>query len=403
MVQVETQRLRPALATVTARAEASLARLRGWLAEQRHDAVVLATPGGVAWVSGGRNLPIDRTASIDLVWAVVTASSAALVTTDIEAQRIRDELAPADNGFEVLSVPWWQADAFATRARAFAGDHARVASDCELDAATDVAVVAHDLVELRLTLSNAERDDLRALGHDAADALQQALLGWQPGDTDYEIAGRVNGRLAATGADAPVLIVGGDERLEQYRHPLSVGAPMHRVVMAVVVARRGGLHVAATRFASAGPLTATMTRSLHDARRVEDAVLRASVPGATYGHVMTSLATAYGQVGSPQAWQEHYQGGPIGYAQREFELAPTQTDSRWWRTPIAPGHALAWNPSLAGGGKCEDTYLVSETGLQLVTGAAGWPVVPGNAGSPLTQRPAVLDIESGEPARGSDT
>jgi Xaa-Pro dipeptidase len=403
VVQVQTQAARAALTSVIARSDASLARLRRWLAEQELDAVVLATPAGVAWVSGGRNLPIDRTAGIDLVWAVVTASSAALITTDIEAPRVRDELAPESNGFEVLSVPWWYGDAFAARAREFAGDGARVVADAELDATAEIPVASDDLVELRLALSEAEQDDLRMLGHDAADALQQALLSWQPGETDHAVAGRVDGRLAATGADAPVLIVGGDERLEQYRHPLSVGAPMHRVVMAVVVARRGGLHVAATRFACVGPLTSTLTRSLQGARRVDDAALRASRPGATYGEVMTSLAAAYADVGSPQAWKEHYQGGPIGYAQREFELAPPQTDSRWWPTAIAAGHALAWNPSLTGGGKYEDTYLVSDSGLELVTGAAGWPVVPSDAGSPLTHRPAVLDVESGEPARGSDT
>ena len=56
----------------------------------------------------------------------------------------------------------------------------------------------------------------------------------------------------------------------------------------------------------------------------------------------------------------HYQGGPIGFAQREFEIAPGQTGSRWYREPVAAGHAVAWNPSLPGGAKAEDTYLVTE-------------------------------------------
>ena len=53
--------------------------------------------------------------------------------------------------------------------------------------------------------------------------------------------------------------------------------------MAVTVARRDGLHVALTRFACAGPLQ----RDYLDLRRrvlaIEDAVLAACVPGATYG------------------------------------------------------------------------------------------------------------------------
>jgi Xaa-Pro dipeptidase len=401
VVQVQTQPAQP-LASAMPRANASLSRLREWLAAHDHDAAVLTTPAGVAWVSGGRNQPIDRSAQVDLVWVVVTATSAALITTGIEEQRIRDELAPADNGFEVLSVPWWQPDAFAAAARGFAGEHAALVTDHEVFGA-DVPVCRDELVQLRLSFSEAEQHCLRELGQLTADAVQQALLSWRPGDTDHVVAGRIEGWLGERGADAPVLIVGGDERVERYRHPLAVGAPMHRLVMAVVVARRGGLHVAATRFACSGSLTASMNRAMRDTRRVDDAVLHACRPGATYGDAMTALASAYAEVGRPQAWQEHYQGGPIGYAQREFELAPTQTDSRWWRTQLEARHAVAWNPSLAGGGKCEDTYLVGAAGLEPITSAPGWPLVPAGDRSPMAHRPAVLDIESGEPARGSDT
>ena len=53
----------------------------------------------------------------------------------------------------------------------------------------------------------------------------------------------------------------------------------------------------------------------------------------------------------------HYQGGPIGYGQREFEIAPARQPARWWGEQIAADIAVAWNPSLPGGAKDEDTYL----------------------------------------------
>ncbi len=95
---------------------------------------------------------------------------------------------------------------------------------------------------------------------------------------------------------------------------------------------------------------------------------------------METLEDAYAAEGHPGAWREHYQGGPIGYAQREFEIAPPQTDSRWWNEPVTAGNAIAWNPSVAGGGKDEDTYIVSESGShEWITSAPGWPtsLVPG--------------------------
>ena len=78
------------------------------------------------------------------------------------------------------------------------------------------------------------------------------LTSWQPGATsDFEIASVVSGELERDGAKAVCLIVGGDDRLRTFRHPLAIGEVLHDAVMAVVVARRGGLHVAATRVAVA--------------------------------------------------------------------------------------------------------------------------------------------------------
>jgi hypothetical protein len=123
---------------------------------------------------------------------------------------------------------------------------------------------------------------------------------------------------------------------------------------------------------------------------VEAATLEACVPGATYGDVVRALDRAYTEAGHPGAWAEHYQGGPVGYRQREFELAPTQTDSRWFSVLVDEGHAVAWNPSVAGGGKAEDTYLVEQRGLRRLTDTGAWPLLDG--------RPAVLDVATGEAA-----
>ncbi|MEO9175501.1 MAG: hypothetical protein ABI317_08285, partial [Gaiellales bacterium] len=111
--------------------------------------------------------------------------------------------------------------------------------------------------------------------------------------------------------------------------------------------------------------------------------------GASYGSVLATCDSAYQAAGHPGAWREHYQGGPIGYRQREFEIAPSQAaTSIFGRARIAAGHALAWNPSVAGGGKAEDTYLVDSTGLTRITDSGDWPLLPDG-------RPAVLDVLDG--------
>jgi Xaa-Pro dipeptidase len=135
--------------------------------------------------------------------------------------------------------------------------------------------------------------------------------------------------------------------------------------MVVVVAMRAGLHVAATRFASVNGLPDGVRAAFDNALEVEAAMLAANRPGATYGEVMQACASAYAQVGHSGAWREHYQGGPIGYRQREFEIAPVQRESPWFSQPIENGHAVAWNPSVTGGGKAEDTFLVPHRDRQV--------------------------------------
>ena len=387
-----------------ARARAAALRIRDWLPGATDsadpstgdsaavDGLVLTGPAAVAWACGGVAPPVDRTAAVDLVWAVFTPSGAALITTNVEGDRIRDEYGPAAHGFtELITVPWQDPDAFVRAAEKLAGAPAgRLASDGHPAFGRDAS---DDLVALRLALSAADRDELADLGRDAAAALQSALASWRPGERDLDVQARCAAGLEAAGADAPVLIVGGDDRLARYRHPMATGAPVCRIVMAVVVARRAGLHVAATRFAAVAPRDPEFASLRRRVLTIEDAVLSACRPGATYGAVLTALAAGYERAGAPAGWAGHYQGGPIGFAQREFEIAPDQVDSRWYREPVTAGHAMAWNPSLPGGAKAEDTYLVTDDGqLTLITEAPGWPAEQADERHP--PRPAVLEVAS---------
>ncbi len=378
-----------------ARATAARQRLAGWLGGHPEvAAVVLTGPAAVAWATGAVAPPVDRTAAVDLVWVVATRSSAALITTEVEADRVAEEYQPRQHGFaDLAAVPWYDPDGFTRAAQDIAGAPAgRLAADGH-PAFQDVA---DELVALRLALSPAEQQELRALGADAADGLQQALAAWRPGERDLDIQARVAALLESRGADTPVLIVGGDDRVRRFRHPMAAGVPVRRLAMAVLVARRGGLHAAATRFASAGPVDAEFAALRARVLRIERDTLAASGPPHRYRDVLTVLADGYAREGAPGGWAGHYQGGPIGFAQREFEIAPGQRDSRWYATPVDYGHAVAWNPSLPGGAKAEDTYLVSETGLHRVTTAAdgpgpGWPAEDQDD-EPMPPRPAVLEV-----------
>ncbi|MGH7610829.1 MAG: M24 family metallopeptidase [Candidatus Dormibacteria bacterium] len=335
------------------------------------------------------NQAIDRSLATDLLWVAIGPERQAVITTEIERERVVRDFEPAASDFEMVAVPWYGDSQFVDAAVRFLGTAAEaLAADCHPAFGRDARA---DVIRMRLTHTAAAQEELRQLGADTADSLESALRDWVPGEVDRSIQARLVGSLESKGVEPVTVIVSGDERVRAFRHPMASGVPVRELAMAVIVARRGGLHAAATRLASAGPLDAELKSRLRLVRSVEDAVLQASRAGATYGRAAEVLERAYAAAGHNGAWAEHYQGGPIGYAGREFELAPGERGSPWWDVPIESGQAVAWNPSLRGGAKVEDTYLVGRDGLACLTPPGDWPTEP-DLGGFAQQRPAVLDV-----------
>lgn len=339
--------------------------------------LVLTTPGSVNWITGGLSDPIDVTTSSDPVWVVESQSGRALVTSEIEGPRLAGDFDLAALGWNLITVPWFDADA----QRAAVTDFADVAPHHFLSDREGLGQnVTSDVVRTRMVLSAPEQDDLRSLGALVGFALAQGVDAWSPGRTkDFEVAAVVSATLERFGATAVCLIVGGDDRLRSIRHPLALGDVLHDAMMVVVVARRGGLHVAATRTAvrwSNDPIIDLV----HQLGAVHERVLRASLPGGTWGEAVDELGAGYEFIGHGGAWREHFQGGPIAFEQREFEMAPGQKDSPYWDVASCTGTAVAWNPSLRGGAKIEETYLVRANDVELVTVTDGWPLTTVGAG-----------------------
>ena len=227
-----------------------LSLVRDWLEQSGASAVVLTQAGSVAWLTGGLTNPVERGHPSSPLWIVVGPDDATALTSEVEAPRLEAE---GDIGMPLVAVSWFEPGGLADAAERAAGvPCSAIASDGEaafgIDASDDLAV-------LRLRLLPDERGRLRELAHDAALALEESLKAFRPGELDRDIQARIADALERRGALAVCLIVGGDDRVERFRHPLSLGVPVQRLVMAVVVAERGGLHAAATRYACAAPLS----------------------------------------------------------------------------------------------------------------------------------------------------
>ncbi len=290
-------------------------------------------PADVRWLLCGRGRPVATGTSPYAV--VVDRGSAQVLYQDIEASRIAADERWEELGYEPFAYPWHEA--------------------------TPNGLPALDLSALRLSLGPEELERYRAAGRDAAEAFVAALELLRPEWRELDATAELAGKLHERGFTTPVLLAGGEERAPVHRHPLPTGVRLGAFCLLAATAEREGLHVSMTRIVAFDKPPRRLEARVRAAAEVDAAVLAASRPGRTLGELLDVLADAYSQQGFPEEWRKHHQGGLTGYRGREVFATPGDS------TRLPKACAVAWNPSVTGGGKSEDTALVTGDGTEVVT------------------------------------
>lgn len=322
--------------------------LRSLLDRRGDAAAMLSSRVNFAWLTAGGTAHILQSSETAVVAILVTRDDAVAITQNIEAARIADEELDGLD-IEVVSVPWWEPGAIETEGLRRLNVNRPGVRDGDLEP---------DLVGIRSVLSDFDRERMTILGQVARAAADGALAAARSGATENELVADLLGRLP--GVRVPVLLAAADERLARYRHPLPGETPIRRRVMLVLVAERWGLHVALTRIREFEPPDAELQRRIEAVNVVQEALHRASRPGATLGDALAAGQAAYAATGYADEWRDHHQGGTIGYQARERVAIPGDP------TVIEPGMAFAWNPSIAGA-KAEDTLVLAGSQPRVVT------------------------------------
>jgi antitoxin VapB len=320
-----------------------------------------------------------------LVWALITGAEAHLITTSIEEPRLAAEEATVGLGFEVHAVPWYHPGGLAGAAADLARTGTRVASDGAGGAAPGTPLPG-ELAALRMPLTPGEADRLDELGAECAAALEGTLRTWQPTERECDLAARIAAALEQRRILPSVLLVGGAQRRRAFRHPVPTGTVTGGDVLAVIVGVRGGLNIACSRTAAAGPPADDLAQRHLAACTVEAAMISATRPGRTWQEALEAGQAAYAGLGMPDEWRQHVQGGPIGYLSREFDVVPGTPEAA---SAVQAGAAFAWNPTVRGG-KSEDTFVVTPGGARPVSNTTGWPSLTIRTPSGPVPRPAIL-------------
>lgn len=289
-----------------------------------------------------------------------------VLTSNVEAERLRQEELP--EAVSVESFPWHET--WITEA---------VLDQSPKPAAADFAVPGFDAVDtdrLYYPLTRDERRRYRTLGREAAAAVEGVCTTLTGDDVERDVAIAVKSELASGNMNAPVVLVGGAERAQAYRHYTPTDGTLGSYALVSVTAERGGLYASLTRTVAFDPPEWLGERH-RAAMRVEATALAAtraaatgSLGGADTGgtsqDVFAAIREAYESVGFEREWRQHHQGGATGHAGREWVATPDGTH------PILEPMAYAWNPTVQGT-KSEDTHVVVGDQTETLTQTGSWP------------------------------
>jgi Xaa-Pro aminopeptidase len=294
----------------------------------------------------------------------------------MEAARIRDEELRG-MGYEFVTPEWYEGQ-----------DHA-IQKLCEgKKVATDTPVVGliymeEELRALRFVLTGEEIERYRWLSHKAALAVESTCHEIEPGWTEHEIAAHLAHKVMRYGIQPQVILVATDERIFRYRHPIPTDKKLNGYAMLVLCAEKWGLVSNVTRLVHFGPISPELEENKWKLAQIDVAMNAATRPGVPIHAVFEAGIEMYAQVGYPEDWRLLHQGGPTGYASREFLAVPGVEGV------VQLHQAFAWNPAICGV-KSEDTILVGEKENEFLTHTGQWVYIEVEKDGKTYLRPDIL-------------
>ena len=338
-------------------------RVQHFLAEHELDGVWLARRANFAWFTGGGDSHVIEDYTQGEAGLLLLRDKNYLITNNIELRRLCEEETP---GLPLVTgtYPWYDAEQPEKLIRSLV-DERRIGADMPWPR---TELIADEFASLRFVLTAAEQRRFRALCCDCGEILEGIAREVRRGQTERQIAAEIFGQCQRGGITPVVVLVGADDRIAQYRHPLPKDNPVHTYAMLVLVGVRGGLQAALTRLVAVDELPPALIEKHRAVTQIEATYIHHTRPGRTLGQVLAIGAQAYAAAGYPDEWQKHYQGGLCGYAPREVETVPGLD------VMVQAYQAAAWLPSISGT-KSEDTFLILPDRNEMLTNTDRWPLL----------------------------
>jgi len=353
-----------------------LERVRSLMANEELDGILLTTVPNFYWISCGKSGFVDKSSESAVAKVLITDDRQYVVCNSSEMFRIMEEEL-TDGSFELISFNWHENEEAALQPYI---KGKKIGCDKELHGFKNLM---SDIQRLRYSLTEEEVRRYREIGPECAGILEEAVRQIIPGETEFEAGARAVQMLMAKGYQVPVLLVGSDDRLLKYRHPIPTAKEIQKCAMIAICAQKYGLTVSISRIVNFGPLSEEIRKKFDAVVKIDATYILNTRVGVPSNEILKKGYEAYASLGYEKDFHLHHQGGPLGYLTRDF-CTNFEND-----TPVVLNQGYSWNPTIAGV-KSEDTYIIQGDTQDIISYTGTWVYRNVTVGEVSIRRPDIL-------------
>jgi Xaa-Pro dipeptidase len=240
-------------------------------------------------------------------FVVISQDHKWLVSHYMDGRRFIEEQAP-DQGYELVTSYWHEGSPEGKILELTQG--MRLGADFPLSGGRQYA---SEIVDLHYPFTDLDLKRLRWVGRKSDEIITGVADDLKPGMTEQEITAHFQYEYTLEGLTLDALMVGADDRIKRYRHPIPGDSALQRYAFLHPAARRWGVHANLTRLVHFGEPPQDVRAAFDAVTTVGAHVATMLAPGVRFAEVLAEEKRLYAELGYGEEWNYHFMGGISGY------------------------------------------------------------------------------------------
>jgi antitoxin VapB len=357
--------------------ETKFSRIAHFLEDYNYDAIIIGTTANFAWATcgGDDHILLDAQGGSGLL--VFTKHARYCIANKMDARRLAEQELEGF-GFEIVSLKWFETPITEYALNLLRGK--RILSDIPLPG-TDCNFSI--FYKLHYPMTDQEIERYRQIGRDAETAVVKVAECISKGSTGYDVQTAVLYEFAKRQLAVACMIVGIDEEMKIYRHPLPKDQVIGHALMLVLAGKRYGLNVPITRMIYFEDVPEDIQKRYQAVCTIEANTILSCKAGKKFYDLSMMQKAMYKELGYEKEWEEHYVGGITGYTANDGSFCVDKL------VEMTDRQTFNWYVTITGVNVEETMACIGDT-QELFTVTGLWPAKEYQVGGKKVSLPQIL-------------